>query len=82
MYMIAIRSVTYANKGKKILNQAGIWCSLKRTPSEISIRGCGYGLVLDDADLLEARELFKKNGIPFEGIWRKGLDGKYQIANS
>lgn len=48
---IMLSSVTYAMRGKDILERKGIKSFMERTPPEVSGCGCGYSLrVKGDAD--------------------------------
>lgn len=40
---IALSSITYAIKAKKILNLQGIRCEIERTPKNLG-KGCGYSI--------------------------------------
>ena len=43
-YYITFRSVTYAQRGEKLLNHHNIRCTLQRTPRWMEEQGCGYSL--------------------------------------
>ena len=47
-YFITFRSVTYAQKGERILKEQRIRCILQRTPRWMEYRGCGYALEVRD----------------------------------
>ncbi len=50
--LIAMTSITYAIKAKNLLNSAGYYCEIQRTPKDLS-KGCGYSiLVKDDINLI------------------------------
>ena len=54
--LIMVSSVTYAMKGKQILNNAGIRCEIERTQKRDVKNGCGYSLyVPQNADEAELR---------------------------
>lgn len=56
-YYITFRSVTYAQRGAKILKRSGMDCLLRRTPKIITSNGCGYCLQIQAADVSEAMML-------------------------
>lgn len=68
-WMITFRSVTFAQKGERLLKRAGIDCVMQRTPKELSERGCGYCLRLRGADALEAVGLLKENQLTYGKIY-------------
>ena len=41
--LIAMTSITYAMKAKRLLNDKGIYCEIVRTPGNLG-SGCGYSL--------------------------------------
>lgn len=73
-WLITFRSVTFAQKGERLLKKAGIICALQRTPKVFSERGCGYCLRLRSRDTEDAVELLKKNHVPYGKVyeWTEG----------
>ena len=61
---ITFRSVTYAQKGQRLLEREGIRASLLRTPRWMEPRGCSYALRLEPGR--EVRDLLTANGIPWQ----------------
>ena len=61
-----IGSVTYAMKGRKLLEAAGIPTKILHNPPDKMHRGCGYGLEISDAHLMEAAAIFKSAAIRYE----------------
>lgn len=44
--IIALSSITYAIKAKKLLNSYGYYCEILRTPKSLA-KGCGYSIRVD-----------------------------------
>lgn len=64
--LIMVSSVTYAMKGKQLLNSAGIRAEIERTPKRDVKNACGYSLyVPKDTD--EAEKILKENNIKIIG---------------
>ena len=60
--LILVPSVTYAMKGKSILDRYRIRAYIERTPKSHQVYSCGYCLfVPDDTDT--AHEILLRNGI-------------------
>lgn len=74
-YLITFRSITYAQRGEAALQKVGIPCRLRRTPRELSSRGCGYCLMLSAAEALVAAEILREQGIAFGKIYTRGASG-------
>ena len=74
MNFITFRSVTPAQRGQRILLQAGIECSLQRTPRWMEERGCGYCLRLRQADTERAVALLRQGKLAFSKVYG-GSDG-------
>ena len=74
-WLITFRSVTFAQKGEKILKQAGVECILQRTPKELSRRGCGYCLRLRGNSAFRGAELLHRAELPFEKVYALSDDG-------
>lgn len=75
-YIITFRSVTPAQRGESLLRQAGVYCSLQRTPKWMEAQGCGYSLRLQGERTGEAIHLLQEKKIPFRKIYRTGQNGK------
>lgn len=74
-YFITFRSVTYAQRGERVLASGGIRCTLTRTPKWMEERGCGYCLRLRMADAPEAVELLRQQGVPMRKVYTRRGDG-------
>ncbi len=68
-WLITFRSVTFAQKGERKLKGVGIACSLRRTPKELSERGCGYCLGLQGTDVLRAVQLLRETQTAFGKVY-------------
>ena len=66
-YYISFRSVTYAQKGQRALEQEGQNCFLQRAPKWMSGRGCGYAIEV--ADPRKAAEILKRKHAPWEKVF-------------
>lgn len=60
---IGIRSVTYAQKGMKLLQREGISAQLTRLPASLSPGGCTYALRLGEKQLNLALLHLQKGGV-------------------
>ncbi len=50
--LIAVSSITYAMKAKKLLNNMGLYCEIQKTPKNLG-SGCGYSIrVRDDVNYI------------------------------
>ena len=68
-YCITFRSITFAQRGERMLQNGGVGCSLQRTPKWMEERGCGYCLRLSRHQLPEAVRLLRTGKIPFRKIY-------------
>lgn len=74
-YLITFRSVTYAQRGEKVLRKAGVACTLQRTPKGLSDRGCSYCLRLKGADALNAVQLLRRSRVEFGKLFAMNDNG-------
>ncbi len=72
MHYITFRSVTLAQRGQRLLYQAGIRCNLQRTPRKLQDRGCGFCLQLRPVDTMRAVEQLKSSGIAYSQVYAEG----------
>ena len=77
-YYITFRSVTFAQRGEKILLSGGIRCSLQRTPKWMEEQGCGYCLRLWVQDVNPAVELLRKERVPMRKVYAQGEDKRLE----
>lgn len=61
LYLIAMRSITYAIKAKELLNKLGLFCEIEKTPRDLA-SGCGYSIKVRD-EPEKIKKLLKERGI-------------------
>ena len=74
-WLITFRSVTYAQRGERILQRGRINCQLQRTPKHLTERGCGYCLRMQSLDVPGAVEILRREKLPHEKIYAIKEDG-------
>lgn len=74
IFYITFRSVTYAQRGERILQGNGIRCTLRRTPRWMEQQGCGYCLRLGADSVRTALQQLQKEGIPYRKVYLQGRD--------
>ena len=78
VYLITFRSVTYAQRGERVLNRAGERCSLKRTPRWMEEQGCGYSLRLQTDNIERAVTLLRGEQLPMRKVYLRREDGSLE----
>ena len=74
-YFITFRSVTFAQRAEKLLNQQGHRVSLMRTPRWMEEQGCGYALKLWSHDITSVVKLLRENKIQLRKVYIQLEDG-------
>jgi len=69
LYYITFRSVTFAQRGEKLLQQTNIRVNLMRTPRWMEEQGCGYALKLWTGDILGVIHLLRESRIQLRKIY-------------
>ena len=77
-WLITFRSVTYAQRGERVLRNSRIACRMQRTPRHLTERGCGYCLRLQSGDVREAMEILRREKLPYERVYAVNEDGSTQ----
>ena len=77
-YFITFRSVTFAQRAEKLLNQKGIRVSLMRTPQWMEEQGCGYALKLWGNDIVSVVKLLRENKIQLRKVYVQLEDGRME----
>ena len=74
-HYITFRSVTHAQRGERVLKNAGIRCHLLRTPKWMEAQGCGYSLQLWTADAGPGVAILRREGVPLRKVYIQTGDG-------
>ena len=77
---ITFRSITLAQRGERVLKNAGIGCTLQRTPRWMEERGCGYSLRLKGGDVRRCLELLAQNGVAYSKVYAQTDRGLEELA--
>lgn len=80
-YFITFRSVTFAQRAEKLLNQQGYRVNLMRTPRWMEEQGCGYALKLWTNDIAAAVRLLRESKIQLRRVYVQLEDGQMEEAN-
>ena len=78
VFMITFRSVTFAQRGERLLNRSGIRCALQRTPKWMEQQGCGYSLRIKAEDITPAVDILRENQIPMRKVYVRRPDGNLE----
>lgn len=78
LFFITFRSVTFAQRGEKVLMGGGFRCSLQRTPKWMEEQGCGYSLRLRTEDVIPAVELLRREQVPLRKVYSQRADGQLE----
>jgi len=70
--IIAMRSQTYAAKGKRILSKNGIFSEIVNIDPSLTRNGCSYGLQLDGNHCGTASAILTEHHIAYGDILGKG----------
>lgn len=76
--LITFRSITYAQRGERMLTDFGIRNYLHRTPRFLSERGCGYCLRLRPGNIVQAVDLLREKQIPYGKVFAQGPGGEWE----
>ena len=77
-YFITFRSVTYAQRAEKLLNQRGYRVSLMRTPRWMEEQGCGYALKTGNPEIVRMVQLLRENRIQLRKVYVQQEDGQME----
>lgn len=74
-YMIICRSLTYAQRTARAMENAGITAIVMRSPTEISGSDCSYCVKISEKNLALALMVMKRAGLDPGRIYLKRSDG-------
>jgi len=69
-YYFTFYSLTQAQNALHQIRRRGIVAQLRRTPSELAARGCGYSVTVEEREAHTAAAALNGAGIPYRGIYR------------
>ena len=79
-YDFSFRSLTAAQDGRSVLQNAGVFSQLARAPKQIAEQGCGYVVETADFEGARAFEQFLANGVRFRRVFRRYETGMVEEA--
>ena len=77
-YLIACRSLTYAQRTVRALSGAGISSRLLRTPKSVASEGCGYSVRIAADRLKAAVTALTRQDLRPKKIYVAEQDGQYR----
>ena len=77
-YLLTCRSLTYAQRGARALERAGITGTVSRAPRNVSLGGCGYCIIVSAKNRERAITVLAQAGLRPEKIFRREDDGSVQ----
>lgn len=78
VFYITFRSVTYAQRGEKVLQKQGLRVSLQRTPRWMEEKGCGYCLRIWTGDAAGAVAVLREAGVPMRKVYAQLAEGQME----
>ena len=73
--LIMFRSLTYAQRGMRILERGGVTAALLKVPQSVSQTGCSYGLRISTRFLEYSLRLLQENHHSFGKVFHYEKDG-------
>ena len=78
VYFITFRSVTYAQRGDRLLNRAGFRCSIRRSQRWMAEKGCDYSLRLRTGNIQQAVALLRGEQLPMGKVYVQLAGGQLE----
>lgn len=77
-YFITFRSVTFAQRGERVLRSSGVRCAIQRTPKWMEEQGCGYSLGLYTEDIAGVIAQLRRTRIPMKKVYLQKQEGQLE----
>lgn len=78
LYYITFRSVTFAQRGEKLLNQRGFRAGILRTPRWMEEQGCGYALKIWTNNIASAVNLLRDSKVQLRRVYVQQEEGQME----
>lgn len=79
-YLITFRSVTFAQRGERLLKELGYPVALRRTPKWMEEQGCGYSLMVKTGDISAAAAALRARQLPLRKVYVQRENGRLEAA--
>ena len=79
-YLLMFRSLTYAQRGARLLERAGVTGTVTRMPRAAAVHGCAYGVLVSLAQFGRATDVLSSGGLLPERIYFRDDDGSLREA--
>lgn len=70
-YYFTFNSLTQAQTALHRIRRRGIDAQLKRTPTELAVRGCGYSVAVEERAAHSAAAALTAAAIAYRGLYRE-----------
>jgi len=75
--VIMCRSISYAQRGERLLERSNISASIVKAPQSVTSEGCSYGLRVGEKNKGKAIVILKNSGIRIGRIFKLESDGSF-----
>lgn len=76
-YLILCRSLTYAQRTARVLEQAGIRGHVARLPRSIAGEGCGYCVKISGRNIGGALDVLRREELSPKHVYTENSDGSF-----
>ncbi len=76
-YLLAVSSLTNANRGQKALYEAGVAGVVVKTPTYLSPKGCSNSIKINGSHFLTANNALSKAGLTIVKVFGSNDDIRY-----
>ena len=77
-YLLMFRSLTYAQRGARLLERAGVTATITRMPRSAAVRGCSYAVLVSPAQYDRAMDALSSGERMPERVYIRNEDGSLQ----
>ncbi len=77
-YLLMFRSLTYAQRGARLLERSGITGTITRMPRSAATKGCAYGVLVSPTQYERAAAVLASGGSAPERVYIRNADGSLE----
>lgn len=77
IYLIVFQSVTYAQRGANLLQNAGFFSTIVRAQASLGGGSCSYGLKFRAESPARAVDILNRNAVPYKKIYTANAIGGF-----
>lgn len=80
MYLLLCKSLTYAQRSARVLEQKGVGATVVKAPAAAQANGCAYCVRIAEKNRANAMHILEASGLPPQRVFRMEHDTLTEVT--